>query len=93
MDQQPTGIPVPQVPMPTKGRIVHVQFMDGTTFNGSDTHPAVVTAAHGWPYINCRVLVDGDDNPLWVTSIPHKDSVQSGYRPHAVWLWPPREGA
>jgi hypothetical protein len=83
---------------PTIGRIVHVRFRDGQRFNGSDTHPAIVTAAFGdgdparYQYINCRVFVDGHEPPMWLTSINRAELDEGGHT-SPVWFWPPREGA
>ena len=74
---------------PTIGRIFLVQFHD-RKFNGSDTHPAIVTAAHNEEYINARVLVDGTEVP-WVTSVLRKDLAVRSEPPQDVWYWPPRE--
>lgn len=77
---------------PTIGRIVHVRFRDGTRrFNGSDTHPAIVVAAHSDTMINARVFTDSADNPMWLTSIEREDASDPN-RTYPVWFWPPRDG-
>lgn len=85
--------------MPSIGRIVHVRFYK-ESFNNSIDHPAIVTAAHGPYLINCKVLVDGPDAPIWLTSIERRDQYEarekikdpSGkiWEPRATWVWPPR---
>lgn len=77
---------------PTRGRIVLVKLREMGTpklYNGGDEHPAVVTAVHGNNMVNVRVFVDGADNPLWVTSVPHEDDA-AGFG-GATWRWPPRD--
>lgn len=84
--------------IPSLGRIVHVEFYN-ENFNGSATHPAVVTRVWSDDCINCRVLVDGKENPFWLTSVERKDIVEARppvysdgalQRPRAVWFWPPQ---
>lgn len=79
---------------PTIGRIVLVQLKEAgkpLVVNGSDEHPAIVTAVHGNLMINCRVLQDGPGEPLWQTSVPSAGMVDEGYL-GSTWRWPPREG-
>lgn len=81
---------------PSLGRIVHVRLWRmgaPRLINGSDVHPAIVTAVHGSgvrPLINARVIADSEITPPWETSIPHEDEVPDGY-PGSVWFWPPRQ--
>lgn len=74
---------------PSVGRIVHVCLNDGTTYNGAKTFPAIVTAVHTDTLINARVFVDGPE-VLWLTSIPHVDTVPESYT-SPTWGWPPRD--
>jgi len=75
----------------TVGRIVLVRLREAgrpRLYNGSDEHPAIVTAVHGGLMINVRVFVDGHD-VLWLTSVPHRGQAGPGYG-GATWRWPPR---
>ena len=80
---------------PTIGRIVLVKLRDPNgpvLINGSDEHPAIVTAVHSETMINARVLQDSSEVPLWETSIPHADTAGEGYG-GSTWRWPPRQEA
>lgn len=78
------------------GRIVLVRLREAgrpRLYNGSDEHPAIVTAVHtdgitDRPLINARVLVDGHE-VLWRTSVPHEREANAGYGGD-TWRWPPR---
>ena len=80
---------------PTTGRTVLVQLKEmgePRVINGSDEHPAIVTAVHGETLINARVLQDSSEVPLWETSIPRADTAGEGYG-GSTWRWPPRQEA
>jgi hypothetical protein len=76
-----TGVAPPRARAPYVGETVIVDLGD-REFNGTRFHPAVVVRSWGdgangrVPCVNCRVLVDGNDSPLWLTSIVHKSEVQ-----------------
>lgn len=74
----------------TKGRIVLVTIREmgkPKLYNGADEHPAIVTAVHSGGFVNARVFVDGGENPLWLTSVPHRDDAGEGYG-GSIWRWP-----
>jgi len=76
---------------PSLGRIVLVKLRsmgEPVFYNGSDEHPAIVTAVHSATMINARIFVDGNEPPLWQTSIPFEESAE-GYS-GSTWRWPPR---
>lgn len=80
---------------PTIGRTVLVllkQMGEPRIINGSDEHPAIVSAVHGETMINARVFQDNGETPIWETSIPHVDTAGEGYT-GSTWRWPPREDA
>lgn len=79
------------MPQPSLGRTVLVG-VDPSMNNGADTAPAVITRVWDDILINVRVLLDGDSQPLWRTSLTHTDSLDSvaaDVRP-SCWTWPPR---
>lgn len=56
--------------------------------NGATELPAVIVrtwedASYENDEVNLRVFTDGDNNPLWRTSIPYSDSKEPG-----SWHWP-----
>jgi hypothetical protein len=89
--------------IPTKGRIVLVEFLnDQPLCNNDRVHPAIVTNSFatedGPQYINVKILTDGPQPALWVTSIGRKDratptiDADGKVWPQAVWYWPPKDG-
>jgi hypothetical protein len=89
--------------IPTKGRIVLVEFLnDQPMCNNDRVHPAVVThsfaSEDGPQYINVKVLTDGPQPAIWLTSIGRKDratptrDAAGTMWPAAVWYWPPKDG-
>lgn len=82
------------MPPASVGRIVLVNLRsmgEPQRYNGSDEHPAIITAVFGGEndLVNVRVFVDGETNPLWQPSIPREDVAGSGYG-GSTWRWPPR---
>ena len=80
---------------PSIGRIVLVKLKEmgePRVINGSDEHPAIVTAVHSETMINARVLQDDSATPIWETSILRADIAGEGYS-SSTWRWPPRQEA
>ena len=78
---------------PAIGDIVLVKLRDGGQaryINGSDEHPAIVTAVHVEDIINARVLQDENAQPLWCSSIMRGD-IAEGYSGSTWRERPPRE--
>jgi hypothetical protein len=78
---------------PSIGRIVLVKLMDmdmgmPRIINGTNEHPAIVTAVHPDTMINARVLQDSDAMPIWATSISRE--LEGRDNNGTTWRWPPR---
>jgi len=71
----------------TVGRIVHYFPISdhGAQSNHADVVPAIVVSIHGENLCNLRVFVDGNENPLWRTSVCQKSQADEN---QPYWDWP-----